>query len=45
MVEQPRLAHRLSGDSEDLLVDYRFWRERDPELASLAMSNPEDPDS
>jgi hypothetical protein len=25
---------RLSGDSEDLLDDYRFWRERDPELKS-----------
>jgi hypothetical protein len=25
---------RLSRDSEDLLDDYRFWRERDPELKS-----------
>src|SRR5215471_11317003 len=31
---------RLSGDSEDLLDDYRFWRERDSELKSLAVSDP-----
>jgi hypothetical protein len=43
MVEQSRLAHRLSGDSRDLLDDYRFWRERDPELKSLAGG--ENPDS
>jgi len=30
-------------NTEDLLDDYRFWRERDPELKSLAVSDPEDP--
>jgi len=36
---------RLASDSEDLLDDYRFWRERDRELKSLAVSDPEDPDN
>jgi len=45
MATQAQLAHRLSNDSEDLLHDYRFWRERDPELKSLAVGDPEDPDS
>jgi hypothetical protein len=45
MVEQARLAYRLSGETQDLFADYRYWRERDPELKSLAVSDPEDPDS
>jgi hypothetical protein len=44
MVTQAQLAHPLASDSEDLLDDYRFWRERDPELKSLAVSDPEDLD-
>jgi hypothetical protein len=40
-----RLGYRLAGDSENLLDDYLFWRERDPELRSLTASDPEDPDS
>jgi len=45
MVEQSRRAHRLSNDTEDLLDDYRFWRERDSELKSLAASAPANPNS
>jgi hypothetical protein len=39
------LRNTSFGRSEDLLDDYRFWRERDLELKSLAVSDPEDPDS
>ena len=45
MVEQSRRACRLSNDTEHLLDDYRFWRERDSELKSLAASAPGNPDS
>jgi hypothetical protein len=33
------------GDSADLLDDHRLWRERDPELRLLRVSDPENPDS
>jgi hypothetical protein len=45
MVEQSRRAYRVSNDTENLLDDYRFWRERDSELKSLAASAPGNPDS
>jgi len=43
MVEQARLADRLSGDTQDLFDDYRFWHKRDPELKALAVSASQDP--
>jgi len=45
MVEQDRRAHRLSAETRDLFDDYRYWRERDPELKSLTASDPEDLES
>jgi hypothetical protein len=45
MLEQARLAHRLSGETGDLFDDYRYWWRRDPELKSLTASDPENPDS
>jgi hypothetical protein len=44
VVEQSRLAYRLSKDSEDLLDDYCFWRERDP-VKSPAISAPRNPNN
>jgi len=45
MVEQARLAHRLSGETQDLFDDHRCWRGRDPELKPLAVSGPRNPNN
>jgi hypothetical protein len=43
MVEQARLAHRLSGETGDLFDDHRCWQKLEPELTPLAVRDPQDP--
>jgi len=41
---KPGWPTAFRAETGELFDDYRFWRERDPELKSLAVSDPENPD-